>query len=119
MNIIVKPIITEKMTKTTEKFPNRFGFIVDKRANKIEITTVRWEGTNVATTTDINGKFRLAKNGHLHEIVTSMMGFQNDTTCTHSAKFLVIRLREIATEMHETEVLGRKQTSLKMWAGNY
>ena len=37
MNIIVKPIITEKMTKTTEKFPNRFGFIVDKRANKIEI----------------------------------------------------------------------------------
>ena len=25
------------MTKTTEKFSNRFGFIVDKRANKIEI----------------------------------------------------------------------------------
>ncbi|MDR1005741.1 MAG: 50S ribosomal protein L23 [Bacteroidales bacterium] len=37
MNIIVKPIITEKMTKTTEKFSNRYGFIVDKRANKIEI----------------------------------------------------------------------------------
>jgi Ribosomal protein L23 len=37
MEIIVKPIITEKMTKTTEKFPNRFGFVVDRRANKIEI----------------------------------------------------------------------------------
>ncbi|MBP1630930.1 MAG: ribosomal protein [Bacteroidetes bacterium] len=37
MEIIVKPIITEKMTKTNEKFSNRFGFIVDKRANKIEI----------------------------------------------------------------------------------
>ena len=37
MNIIVKPIITEKMTKTTERFSNRFGFIVDRRANKIEI----------------------------------------------------------------------------------
>lgn len=37
MNIILKPIITEKMTKTTEKFSNRFGFVVDKRANKIEI----------------------------------------------------------------------------------
>lgn len=37
MQIIVKPIITEKMTKMTEKFSNRFGFIVDKRANKIEI----------------------------------------------------------------------------------
>ena len=37
MDIIVKPIITEKITKMTEKFPNRFGFIVDRRANKIEI----------------------------------------------------------------------------------
>ncbi len=37
MEIIVKPIITEKMTKTTEKFSNRFGFIVNRRANKIEI----------------------------------------------------------------------------------
>ncbi len=37
MDIIVKPVITEKITKMTEKFPNRFGFIVDKRANKIEI----------------------------------------------------------------------------------
>ncbi|MBS7314297.1 MAG: 50S ribosomal protein L23 [Candidatus Onthomorpha sp.] len=37
MDIIVKPIITEKATKMTEKFQNRFGFIVDRRANKIEI----------------------------------------------------------------------------------
>ncbi len=37
MDIIVKPIITEKITKMTENFPNRFGFIVDRRANKIEI----------------------------------------------------------------------------------
>ena len=43
MNIIVKPIITEKMTKTTEKFPNRFGFIVDKRANKIEINNIQYK----------------------------------------------------------------------------
>ncbi len=37
MNIIVKPLISEKMTKATEKFSNRYGFVVDKRANKIEI----------------------------------------------------------------------------------
>ena len=35
-NILVKPIITEKMTAQAEKF-NRYGFVVDKRANKIEI----------------------------------------------------------------------------------
>jgi large subunit ribosomal protein L23 len=36
MDILKKPIITEKMTSQGEKL-NRFGFIVDKRANKIQI----------------------------------------------------------------------------------
>ena len=36
MNILIKPVITEKMTDESEKY-NRFGFIVDRRANKLEI----------------------------------------------------------------------------------
>ncbi|MAZ31034.1 MAG: 50S ribosomal protein L23 [Flavobacteriales bacterium] len=36
MNILIRPVITEKMTDDTERF-NRFGFIVDRRANKLEI----------------------------------------------------------------------------------
>lgn len=36
MGIIVKPIITEKMTDQGEKL-NRFGFVVDHKANKLEI----------------------------------------------------------------------------------
>tara|TARA_B100001758_G_C18385556_1_gene599858 strand:+ start:260 stop:550 length:291 start_codon:yes stop_codon:yes gene_type:complete len=36
MTIIKKPIITEKMTDQAEKF-NRFAFVVDNKANKIEI----------------------------------------------------------------------------------
>ena len=36
MGIIIKPIITEKMTAQGEKL-NRYGFIVDKRANKLQI----------------------------------------------------------------------------------
>ncbi len=36
MDIIKKPIITEKMTNLGEKL-NRYGFIVDKRANKVQI----------------------------------------------------------------------------------
>jgi large subunit ribosomal protein L23 len=34
--IIKKPVITEKATQTSDKF-NRFTFIVDRSANKIEI----------------------------------------------------------------------------------
>ena len=36
MNVIKKPIITEKMTDQAEVF-NRFAFVVDTKANKIEI----------------------------------------------------------------------------------
>lgn len=38
MNILIKPLITEKMTGISEKF-NRYGFIVDKKANKLQIKT--------------------------------------------------------------------------------
>ena len=36
MSIIIKPIITEKITKQSE-ISNRFGFVVDRKANKIQI----------------------------------------------------------------------------------
>jgi len=36
MSIIVKPVITEKMTAQGEKL-NRYGFVVEKTANKVEI----------------------------------------------------------------------------------
>ncbi len=36
MSIIIKPIVTEKVTKESEVL-NRFGFFVDKKANKIQI----------------------------------------------------------------------------------
>jgi large subunit ribosomal protein L23 len=36
MSIVIKPVITEKMTAQGEKF-NRYGFVVAKTANKVEI----------------------------------------------------------------------------------
>jgi len=36
MNILIKPIVTEKMTDQGEEF-NRYGFIVAKTANKLDI----------------------------------------------------------------------------------
>lgn len=36
MNVIIKPIITEKMSGIAEKM-NRYGFVVHEDANKIEI----------------------------------------------------------------------------------
>jgi len=36
MNILIKPIITEKATSNSELF-NRYSFVVNKKANKLEI----------------------------------------------------------------------------------
>ncbi|MDR2556346.1 MAG: 50S ribosomal protein L23 [Bacteroidales bacterium] len=46
MSIILKPIVTEKMTKITEKL-GRVGFLVDVAANKIEIKKAVEEMYNV------------------------------------------------------------------------
>jgi large subunit ribosomal protein L23 len=60
MGIIIKPLVTEKMTALTDKL-NRFGFVVRPEANKLEIkrevealynvtvvavNTVRYSGKN-------------------------------------------------------------------------
>jgi len=36
MDILVKPLVTEKMTDQAERF-NRYGFVVDRRASKPQI----------------------------------------------------------------------------------
>ena len=73
MGIIIKPLVTEKMTAITEKL-NRFGFVVRPDANKLEIkkevealynvtvvavNTMRYEGKNKSRYTRsgiINGR---------------------------------------------------------------
>ena len=52
MAIIVKPIVTEKMTKLGEKL-NRQGFKVQKSANKIEIKQAVEAMYNI-TVTEVN-----------------------------------------------------------------
>jgi large subunit ribosomal protein L23 len=52
MNILLKPIVTEKMTAQGEKF-NRYGFVVEKSANKLEIKKAVEELYEV-TVVDVN-----------------------------------------------------------------
>ena len=53
MAIIIKPLVTEKMTKITDKMPNRFGFVVRPDANKLEIKSEVESLYNV-TVIDVN-----------------------------------------------------------------
>ena len=70
MGILIKPIVTEKMTAETEK-NNRYGFIVDKDANKLQIKAAVEQMYNF-TVKDVNTmnyhgkrKSRYSKSGML------------------------------------------------------
>ena len=52
MGIIIKPIVTEKMTIQGEKL-NRYGFIVDREAGKLEIKAAVEQMYNV-TVAEVN-----------------------------------------------------------------
>ncbi len=60
MIIIKKPVITEKMTAISEKL-NRYAFIVDKRANKLQIKQAVQElyGVQVESVNTINYEGKL------------------------------------------------------------
>ena len=60
MAIIVKPIVTEKMTALTDKL-NRYGFKVDLNANKIQIKQAIQEMYNV-TVVSVNTSVQRGKN---------------------------------------------------------
>ena len=83
MGIIIKPLVTEKMTAITEKF-NRFGFIVRPDANKLEIkseiealynvtvlnvNTIRYAGKNKSRYTK-SGLIKGRTNAYKKAIVT-------------------------------------------------
>ncbi|MGB4415356.1 MAG: 50S ribosomal protein L23 [Paludibacter sp.] len=91
MGIIIKPIVTEKMTKLGDKL-NRYGFRVQKDANKIQIKQAVEAMYNV-TVTDVNTlvvapkiKSRFTKSGAINgktsaykkAIVTVKQGEQID-----------------------------------------
>ncbi|MDR2936095.1 MAG: 50S ribosomal protein L23 [Rikenellaceae bacterium] len=70
MEILIKPILTEKMTIQGEKL-NRYGFVVDPRANKLQIKSAV-EAMYGVVVTEVNtanyaGKFksRYTKSGLL------------------------------------------------------
>lgn len=46
-SVLIRPLITEKMTKINEQFPNKFGFVVSVDSNKIDIARAIKDKFNV------------------------------------------------------------------------
>ncbi len=71
MNILIKPIITEKATKDSELF-NRYAFVVNKKANKLEIknAVARTYGVEIESVKTMNypvqRNTKFTKSGMVH-----------------------------------------------------
>ena len=71
MGIIIKPLVTEKMTALTDKFNNRFGFVYN--VTVVDVNTIRYAGKSKARYTKaglINGR----TNAYKKAIVTLKEG---------------------------------------------
>jgi len=77
MNVLVKPLITEKMTGVTEKFPNRYGFVVEKGADKGQIKVAVEKMYNVSVKS-VHTMNYMGKNKKRYTKTGFMAGKKND-----------------------------------------
>jgi large subunit ribosomal protein L23 len=88
MDIIIKPIVTEKMTSQGDKY-NRYGFRVNKDANKIEIKKAVEDLYNV-TVVDVNTSIVAAKKKSRY----TKSGIINGTSATYKKAVVTLKQGE-------------------------
>ena len=69
------------------------GVVKDSDGNVLVGANVVWQGTNHGTITDINGSFSLNRIEETSSLVTSFVGFSNDTTLCKNIDYIEITLR--------------------------
>lgn len=125
MAFIIKPLVTEKMTKITDKQPNRYGFVVRPEANKLEIkkeveslynvtvvdvNTIRYAGKRSARYTKA-GLVKGQKNAFKKAIVTLKEGDTIDFTAIFKIKMAVRKLNRLL-RVKDTKLLARSRILL-------
>ncbi len=84
------------------------GVVVDEKDNPMPGASVYWEDTNVGVATDIKGRFRLHRVKGYERMVTSFLGYNNDTLhVDNSASEVKIRLMQgVSLESVTVEASG-------------
>ena len=114
MGIIIKPLVTEKMTAITDKL-NRFGFVVRPEANKLEIKS-EVEALYNVTVDDDSWSQILADNTESREIsqddtvMDALMQLDDDTRLIMQMYYYEgysVKEISIMTKLKETSVYMR------------
>ena len=73
-------------------FPQVRGVVKDGEGNVLVGANIVWQGTNQGTITDENGSFSLNRIAETSDLVTSFVGFTNDTTSCKDVDYVEIKL---------------------------
>ena len=86
-------------------FAHAWGTVLDDKGEPLTGANVYWAGTTVGVATDIDGRFQLEPVKSTNLLVTSFMGYHNDTTevSAHSELTIVLVSDLVLEEVNITE----------------
>ena len=93
-------------------FAHAWGTVLDDKGYPLVGANVYWAGTTVGVATDLDGRFQLEPVKSTNLLVTSFMGFHNDTTeVTAHSELTIVLVSDLVLE--EVNVTERKMAVLR------
>ncbi len=89
-----------------------WGTVLDDKGEPLVGANVYWAGTIVGVATDVDGRFQLEPVKSTNLLVTSFMGFHNDTTeVTSHSELTIVLVSDLLLE--EVDIVERKMAVLR------
>lgn len=89
-----------------------WGTVLDDKGEPLVGANVYWAGTSVGVATDLDGRFQLEPVKSTNLLVTSFMGFHNDTTeVTSHSELTIVLVSDLLLE--EVDIVERKMAVLR------
>ena len=93
-------------------YAHAWGTVLDDKGEPLVGANVYWAGTTVGVATDIDGRFQLEPVESTNLLVTSYMGFHNDTTeVTAHSELTIVLVSDLLLE--EVDIVERKMAVLR------
>ena len=93
-------------------YAHAWGTVLDDKGEPLVGANVYWAGTTVGVATDLDGRFKLEPVKSTNLLVTSFMGFHNDTTAvTKHSELTIVLVSDLLLE--EVDIVERKMAVLR------
>ena len=89
-----------------------WGTVLDDKGQPLVGANVYWAGTTVGVATDLDGHFKLEPVGSTNLLVSSFMGFHNDTIAvTQHSELTIVLVSDLL--LQEVDIVERKMAVLR------